>query len=158
MEIRTLGKSGLYVPAVGMGTWRTFDVRGKSLGEVHRRRAESSSISLRISTSVLSCARSVKEGFSADRLRNQNGKRTPDLKACFAPNLPSRNGGESRECGMPGFPRKQILHARSNSTDSISPQWQCTLKAIGRQQTSQSSMVENVPDEVSTTVVKTAPQ
>jgi aryl-alcohol dehydrogenase-like predicted oxidoreductase len=29
MEIRTLGKSGLYVPAVGMGTWRTFDVRGK---------------------------------------------------------------------------------------------------------------------------------
>jgi hypothetical protein len=63
MEIRTLGKSGLYVPAVGMGTWRTFDVRGKSLGEVHRRRAESSSISLRISTSVLSCARSVKEGF-----------------------------------------------------------------------------------------------
>jgi hypothetical protein len=57
-----------------------------------------------------------------------------------------------------GFLRKQILHARSNSTDSISPQWQCTLKAIGRQQTSQSSMVENVPDEVSTTVVKTAPQ
>jgi hypothetical protein len=56
------------------------------------------------------------------------------------------------------FPRKQFLHARSNSTDSISPQWQCTLKAIGRQQTSQSSMVENVPDEVSTTVVKTAPQ
>ena len=97
-------------------------------------------------------------GLPADRLRNQNGKRTPDLKACFAPNLPSRNGGESRECGMPGFPRKQILHARSNSTDSISPQWQCTLKAIGRQQTSQSSMVENVPDEVSTTVVKTAPQ
>jgi aryl-alcohol dehydrogenase-like predicted oxidoreductase len=29
MEIRTLGKSGLYVPAVGMGTWRTFNVRGK---------------------------------------------------------------------------------------------------------------------------------
>ena len=29
MEIRTLGKSGLDVPAVGMVTWRTFDVRGK---------------------------------------------------------------------------------------------------------------------------------
>jgi hypothetical protein len=29
---------------------------------------------------------------------------------------------------------------------------------IGRQQTSQSSIVENVPDEVSMTVVKTAPQ
>ncbi len=28
MEIRALGKSGLYVPAVGMGTWQTFDVRG----------------------------------------------------------------------------------------------------------------------------------
>jgi hypothetical protein len=29
---------------------------------------------------------------------------------------------------------------------------------MGRQQTSQSSIVENVPNEVSTTVVKTAPQ
>ncbi len=28
MEIRKLGKSGLLVPAVGMGTWRTFDIRG----------------------------------------------------------------------------------------------------------------------------------
>ena len=29
MEIRPLGKSGLLVPAIGMGTWRTFDVRGE---------------------------------------------------------------------------------------------------------------------------------
>lgn len=28
METRTLGSSGLPVPAVGMGTWRTFNVRG----------------------------------------------------------------------------------------------------------------------------------
>jgi aryl-alcohol dehydrogenase-like predicted oxidoreductase len=28
MEIRELGQSGLRVPAVGMGTWQTFDVRG----------------------------------------------------------------------------------------------------------------------------------
>jgi aryl-alcohol dehydrogenase-like predicted oxidoreductase len=27
LELRKLGKSGLIVPAVGMGTWRTFDVR-----------------------------------------------------------------------------------------------------------------------------------
>jgi aryl-alcohol dehydrogenase-like predicted oxidoreductase len=29
MEHRVLGKTGLRVPAVGMGTWRTFDVRGE---------------------------------------------------------------------------------------------------------------------------------
>ena len=28
MEQRALGQSGLTVPAVGMGTWQTFDVRG----------------------------------------------------------------------------------------------------------------------------------
>ncbi|MGA2027866.1 MAG: aldo/keto reductase [Syntrophobacteraceae bacterium] len=30
MEIRPLGKSGLFVPTIGMGTWRTFDVRGEA--------------------------------------------------------------------------------------------------------------------------------
>jgi aryl-alcohol dehydrogenase-like predicted oxidoreductase len=30
METRRLGKSGLTVPAVGMGTWQTFDVRGEA--------------------------------------------------------------------------------------------------------------------------------
>lgn len=30
MEMRMLGHTGLRVPAVGMGTWRTFDVRGEA--------------------------------------------------------------------------------------------------------------------------------
>ncbi len=28
MEYRDLGRTGLRVPAVGMGTWQTFNVRG----------------------------------------------------------------------------------------------------------------------------------
>ncbi len=28
MEYRTLGKSGLTIPVIGMGTWQTFDVQG----------------------------------------------------------------------------------------------------------------------------------
>lgn len=33
VEIRTLGSTGLQVPVVGMGTWRTFDVRGAAAEE-----------------------------------------------------------------------------------------------------------------------------
>jgi len=37
LEVRKLGKSGLLVPAVGVGTWRTFDVRGEAaIAETHR--------------------------------------------------------------------------------------------------------------------------
>ena len=36
MQRRALGASGLHVPAVGMGTWKTFDVRGSGL-DAHRR-------------------------------------------------------------------------------------------------------------------------
>jgi aryl-alcohol dehydrogenase-like predicted oxidoreductase len=37
MERRVLGDGGLQVPAVGMGTWHTFDVRGDSGLERSRR-------------------------------------------------------------------------------------------------------------------------
>ncbi|HLX56184.1 MAG TPA: aldo/keto reductase [Ktedonobacteraceae bacterium] len=30
MEHRTLGKTGLQVPVIGMGTWKTFDIRGET--------------------------------------------------------------------------------------------------------------------------------
>ena len=33
MEHRVFGNTGLQVPVVGMGTWKTFDVRGKAADE-----------------------------------------------------------------------------------------------------------------------------
>src|SRR5579859_3452835 len=36
MEQRTLGVSGLQAPVVGMGTWRTFDVRGQQEEQTRR--------------------------------------------------------------------------------------------------------------------------
>ena len=40
MEHRPLGRSGLNVPVVGMGTWKTFDVRGQKAIADRRRVAE----------------------------------------------------------------------------------------------------------------------
>jgi len=40
METRTLGRSGLTVPAVGVGTWRTFDVRGQAAIDGARARVD----------------------------------------------------------------------------------------------------------------------
>jgi aryl-alcohol dehydrogenase-like predicted oxidoreductase len=36
MEYRQFGNTGLSVPAIGMGTWRTFDVRGEAAGAERR--------------------------------------------------------------------------------------------------------------------------
>ena len=47
MERRTLGTSGLEVPAVGMGTWKTFDVRG-ARAEDHARAAIETALSVGI--------------------------------------------------------------------------------------------------------------
>jgi aryl-alcohol dehydrogenase-like predicted oxidoreductase len=40
VERRTLGISGLVVPAVGVGSWRTFDIRGARAEEEARRRVD----------------------------------------------------------------------------------------------------------------------
>lgn len=36
MEHRTLGKTGLQVPVIGMGTWKTFDVKGEAASKSAR--------------------------------------------------------------------------------------------------------------------------
>lgn len=36
MERRAFGKTGVVVPAIGMGTWRTFDVKGKAKEAIRR--------------------------------------------------------------------------------------------------------------------------
>src|SRR3954471_20618500 len=36
MELRVFGSTGLQVPAIGMGTWQTFDVRGGAIVESRR--------------------------------------------------------------------------------------------------------------------------
>lgn len=43
MEVRALGRTGLTVPAVGMGTWQTFDVRGAA-AEAERRAIASAAL------------------------------------------------------------------------------------------------------------------
>ena len=52
------------------------------------------------------------------------GEIEPPARGFFTPlltELPSRKGRGSWEYEVPGFLRKQIFHARSISTDSISP-------------------------------------
>jgi diketogulonate reductase-like aldo/keto reductase len=40
LEKRALGSSGLTVPVVGVGTWRTFDVRGRAASDFARERVD----------------------------------------------------------------------------------------------------------------------
>ena len=54
----------------------------------------------------------------------ESNRRHEDFQSSALPTeLPSRRAA-SREYGMPGFLRKLILYARSNSIESISPPWQ----------------------------------